>query len=166
MCKICNILIQRVLFLMMVLPPARHVHAVFSTQYFGVFLAERCCSSSITRHVTFPRPTSSDSHAVGDQTTSVLQDIHRHDAAGRTLKIHMARVYSAGRGQKRESVQISAEGKSLFWRASELLCFAGKQELLPLLLPHLLASFGEIAFTRNAFFPRGKSWQRSRRTCS
>lgn len=103
-------------------------------------------------------------HAVGgDQTTSVFQDIHRHDAAGRALKVHMARVYSAGRGQKRESVQISAEGKQRVFSGGLSCCVVrGSRNYSRchcLIFWRLLAQSLWRA-------TRGKSWQRSRRTCS
>lgn len=68
---------------------------------------------------------------------------HHHGAAGRTFKVYLARVHSSGRGQKRESLQISAEGKSRtawFWGECELVCVE-KQETLPLLKPYLLAKY-------------------------
>lgn len=36
-----------------------------------------------------------------------------HEPAGRAVKVYMARIHGAGRGQERQSVQISAEGMNL-----------------------------------------------------
>lgn len=44
-----------------------------------------------------------------------------HGAAGRTFKVHLARVHGAGRGPERKSVQVSAEGKHIFSLARSLI---------------------------------------------
>lgn len=45
------------------------------------------------------------------QETQVEVEVEHYGAEGRAFKVDMARVYSSGRGQERESLQISAEGK-------------------------------------------------------
>lgn len=68
--------------------------------------------------MTFPQcvPQAVEPHVVTEEEsqpqTGVAGEVEHHVAAGRTLKVHLARVYSSGRGQERESLQISAEGKT------------------------------------------------------